>query len=85
MRRRTQAAILAVLLLAGVVLPASGSVPRDGPETAPNLKVAFFGDQSIGASAEAVLKLVSDEGADMVIHLGDFGYGDETDPQTAID
>ena len=85
MQHGAQFAIAAVLVLAGVVLTTTSALPAGGTETAPNLKVAFFGDQSIGASAEAVLKLVADEGADMVIHLGDFGYGDETDPQTAID
>lgn len=54
-------------------------------ETPPGFKVAFIGDQGINANAEAVLNLIADEGADMVLHQGDFGYGAETDPQTAID
>ena len=64
----------------------SGGVHAGTPAAPPeNFKVAFIGDQAIGANAEAVLQLISDEGADMVIHLGDFGYGNQTDPQTAID
>lgn len=54
-------------------------------QTAPNLKVAFIGDQSINSDAEAVLQLIEDEGADMVLHQGDLGYGNESNPQTAID
>ena len=61
---------------------AYAGAPAVPPE---NFKVAFIGDQAIGTNAEAVLQLISDEGADMVIHLGDFGYGNETDPQTALD
>ena len=61
---------------------AHAGAPAAPPE---NFKVAFIGDQAIGTNAEAVLQLISDEGADMVIHLGDFGYGNETDPQTALD
>lgn len=44
-----------------------------------NLKVAFFGDQGLGANPVAVLQLIEDEGADMVIHLGDFDYTDDPD------
>jgi len=36
--------------------------------------VAFFGDQGLGPESEAVLQLVKDEGADAVIHSGDFEY-----------
>ena len=62
--------------------PAAASAPT---ATTPNFKVAFIGDQSVGANAAAVLKLIANEGADMVLHQGDLGYGDETDPQRAID
>ena len=47
-----------------------------GSSTAPNLKVAFVGDQGAGSDALAVLRLIRDEGADMVLHQGDFDYGD---------
>lgn len=40
-------------------------------------RVAFFGDQGLGRDAIAVLELVKAEGADMVIHLGDFDYEDD--------
>ena len=42
--------------------------------TAPNLKVAFIGDQGHGSGANAVLTLIKDEGAQMVLHQGDFDY-----------
>jgi predicted phosphodiesterase len=41
-----------------------------------NFKVAFFGDQGLGADAEAVLRLVKSEGVQLVLHLGDFDYAD---------
>lgn len=49
-----------------------------GGSTAPNLKVAFIADQGSGSDAIAVLQLIRDEGADMVLHQGDFDY--ENDP-----
>ncbi len=48
-----------------------------GRETAPNLRVAFIGDQGSGRNARAVLDLIKREGADLVIHLGDFDYDDD--------
>jgi predicted phosphodiesterase len=44
-----------------------------------NLRVAFVGDQGLGANPAAVLQLIEDEGADLVIHLGDFDYTDDPD------
>ena len=40
------------------------------------LKVAFIGDTGAGAEFGAVLDLIKAEGADMVLHQGDFGYED---------
>jgi hypothetical protein len=48
-------------------------------EPEPNLRVAFFGDQSVGTSAASVLQLVKREHAAMVVHAGDLSYG-TTDP-----
>jgi len=39
--------------------------------------VAFLGDQGIGEDARRVLRLVKDEGADMLLLLGDFDYEDD--------
>ncbi|MEW5851762.1 MAG: DNRLRE domain-containing protein [Myxococcota bacterium] len=44
--------------------------------TAPDLKVAFIGDQGLGPNAVAVLQLIRGEGADAVLHQGDFEYED---------
>lgn len=44
--------------------------------TEPNLKIAFIGDQDLGSDPEAVLKVISDEKAQALVHLGDFDYAD---------
>jgi hypothetical protein len=43
----------------------------------PHFTIAFLGDQGLGEDAEAVLALVAAEGADAVVHLGDFDYDDD--------
>lgn len=42
-----------------------------------DFKVAFIGDQGLGADSEAVLRLILAEGAEAVIHSGDFDYHDD--------
>ena len=63
-------------LAAALPLVALASAPNTAPHlaTPPNFTVAFIGDQGVGANAVAVLQLISDEGADMVLHQGDLGY-----------
>ena len=39
--------------------------------------IAFIGDQGLGKDAEDVLDLIKDEGADAVLHGGDFDYDDD--------
>jgi hypothetical protein len=51
------------------VAPARGA---EGPP--PEFTIAFIGDQGLSASARAVLELIRDEGADAVVHAGDFDY-----------
>ena len=46
-------------------------------QTPVNFKIAFFGDQSLDEEAVAVLTLIKDEGADAVVHSGDFDYEDD--------
>lgn len=57
-----------------------GSQTVSGPnftvETPENFKIAFFGDTHIGDNADAVLELVKNEGAQMVIHPGDLNYSE---------
>ncbi len=71
--RRTLAALLGIPLLAAAAPRAAGAQE----ETPPELKIAFLGDQGLGGDAEAVLRLVRDEGAEAVLHLGDFDYADD--------
>ena len=40
------------------------------------LKIAFFGDQGLGGPSRQALELIKREGADFVLHLGDFDYDD---------
>ena len=40
----------------------------------PSHTIAFIGDQSVSTNARAVLQLIADDGADMVLHQGDLGY-----------
>lgn len=73
----------AVVDAGDTVVPAVGSddaggVQDDGSSTVPGLKVAFFGDQGVGANARAVLELVKNEHANAAIHLGDFSYDEAT-------
>ena len=54
------------------------SSPVCGTTPAPaGLTVAFIGDQGYGPDARSVLELIRDEGADMVLHQGDFDYKDD--------
>jgi hypothetical protein len=52
-----------------------GGAPTELPP--PELKIAFIGDQGRGAGALAVLQLIASEGADAVVHAGDFDYNDD--------
>lgn len=64
-------AVLAFSLIL-LVLPRLTTAATPGPP--PDFKVAFIGDQGVGGRPVAVLELIRDEGADMVLHQGDFGY-----------
>jgi hypothetical protein len=46
-------------------------------QTPENFKIAFIGDQGMGEDAVAVLNLIKNEGADAVLHQGDFDYDDD--------
>src|SRR5262245_19200613 len=70
---RVVLAVLFTFALAGFHAPAA----RGSTSTEPNLKVAIIGDQGSGPQAKAVLRLIRSEGADMVLHVGDFDYQDD--------
>ncbi len=48
------------------------------------LTVAFVADQGSGKNARAVLQLIKAEGADLVLHQGDFDYRDDPDSWDAL-
>lgn len=48
-----------------------------------NYTVAFFGDQGINNNAVAVMNMIKDEGADMIMHAGDLDYIGEPDEWVA--
>ncbi len=50
---------------------------RLGFEPPRELTVAFIADQGRGRGARAVLRLIKAEGTDLVLHQGDFDYGDD--------
>ena len=60
-------------ILFGIVV---GCSPSQGPVQDP-VTVAFFGDQGLSENARAVLRMVVDEGADLVLHQGDLDYADD--------
>jgi len=57
----------------------SDSSPLVKTDTPPNFKVAFIGDQALTENSKAVLRLIKEEKADMVLHLGDFDYASNPD------
>jgi len=62
---------LSCVLLTSGVATARAEVPP------PNYMVAFIGDQSLSSNARAVLQMIEDEGAEAVVHAGDFDYDDD--------
>lgn len=58
---------LAAILLSFPFWAGGGPPPAD-------LKIAFIGDQGLGPNSAAVLDLIRKEGADAVLHQGDFDY-----------
>ena len=78
-RRPTRLRGVCRLLLGVCIVVAEAAGLSAGPSTTPGLKVAFLGDQGLNANSKAVLQLIENEGADMVLHLGDFDYADRPD------
>jgi hypothetical protein len=59
---------------AGTAAAQAAATPVSTP---PDFKVAFLGDQGLGKDSVAVLRLIKDEGAQAVVHAGDFDYDDD--------
>ena len=84
MNRPSKQLILNVFGLGVVLLVASAActnyvAAHDETSTPEDFKVAFIGDQSITSGSRAVLELIEEEDADMVLHQGDFDYFDDPD------
>lgn len=52
----------------------SNGLPDNTEDTPINTTIAIFGDQGLSNNAVAVLNLVTSEGAEAIIHVGDFDY-----------
>jgi hypothetical protein len=63
--------ILPFLLLASFPRPSDAEAAPP-----PDFIIAFIGDQDLGSDSEQVLEMIRDEGADAVVHSGDFDYDD---------
>jgi hypothetical protein len=70
----------AVFSVAAAVLTALTPIHEtkgQSQESWPPLTVAFIADQGLGEGARAVLQLIVEEGADLVLHQGDLDYQDD--------
>jgi len=67
------AAVVGSLLF--ILTQTATAVAQEQPP--PNFKIAFIGDQGLGANAVAVLNLIKNEGAQAVVHSGDLDYVDD--------
>jgi hypothetical protein len=75
------------LNVALLLLATSISLADETPQSAEmpiDFKVALFGDSSLSDDARAVFQLVKDEGASMVLHLGDFDSKNSPDRWEAM-
>jgi hypothetical protein len=66
--RSSSAIPFIVTLGVTATVAAQGGVPPAG------FKIAFIGDQGANGSSAAVLELIAAEGADAVVHAGDYDY-----------
>src|SRR3989338_11360623 len=63
---------LIILLILTLFL--QNPLPARAQSTDPNFKVAFIGDTGAGNGFQSVLNLIKNEGAQLVLHQGDYGY-----------
>ena len=71
--------LLIIVITASVWAAISGGLAQTAQTTPSDFKVAFVGDQGTNSNAVAVLNLIKDESADMVLHQGDLGYTVDAD------
>jgi len=72
----TRALTFLASLIVAIGLFGGSAAFSQSQATPENLTIAFIGDQGLGPNAEAVLQLIRSEGAQAVIHSGDFDYAD---------
>jgi len=65
-----------IILIIAIFLQIQNTPDPSNPR---NFKVAFIGDQGLNSDSKAVLRLIKDEGVDMVLHQGDLDYKDNPD------
>ncbi len=75
--------VVFLLLISGIVSTLRAETSSPSSNTPPNFKIAFIGDQGLGGNAVAVLRLIKSEGAQAVLHQGDFDYKNEPDAWNA--
>jgi len=68
--------VLVFLLFSFMITGCSNKTSSEMP---PNFKVAFIGDQGLSNYSKAVLRLIKNENASIVIHQGDLDYEDNPD------
>lgn len=71
---RWKCVVAGFLFVIGIYSEIWANTPDLVSETPSNFKIAFIGDQGLGKDAEEVLRLIKSEGAQAVIHLGDFDH-----------
>ena len=71
---RWKCTIAILLFTIGIISPAWAETSVPLSETPPDFKIAFIGDQGLGKDAEAVLRLIKYEGAQAILHQGDFDH-----------
>ena len=70
---------LVLIFVMGIAASNGTAGASDETSTPPNFKVAFIADQGLTSGSTAVLEMIRDEGAHMVLHQGDFDYLDDPD------
>ena len=71
--------IIAVAIVSILLFSQEEPVIQKQTQSIPELRVAFIADQGLSPYAIAVLNLIKDEEAQMVLHQGDFDYKDDPD------
>src|SRR3989344_9268781 len=68
--------LIGVLLFLILFVVRVKAAPTGTIATPTNFKVAFIGDSGAGSNFVKVIDLIKQEGAQLVLHQGDFAYGD---------